>query len=109
LGPPESRPSAEPPCGLYDTTPNTSNALERTDSYNRSHLHDPDDRSPEILKLHKLHAEMGRAVLDAYGWTSLKPTREFPLDYEYGSIPDIHFPGRTNRNPARDFDLDHVI
>ena len=24
----------------------------------------------------------GRAVLDAYGWTDLKPTCEFLLDYE---------------------------
>ncbi len=45
-------------------------------------FHDPDERSPEILKLRELHAAMDRAVLDAYGWTDLKPTCEFLLDYE---------------------------
>jgi hypothetical protein len=29
-----------------------------------------------------LHAATDRAVLDAYGWTDLKPTCEFLLDYE---------------------------
>jgi len=51
-----------------------------TKTYNR--LHDPDERSPDILDLRKLHAAMDRAVLDAYGWTDLKPTCEFLLDYE---------------------------
>jgi hypothetical protein len=45
-------------------------------------FHDPDERSPDILKLRELHAAMDRAVLDAYGWTDLKPTCEFLLDYE---------------------------
>jgi hypothetical protein len=51
-----------------------------TKTYNR--FHDPDERSPEILELRELHAAMDRAVLDAYGWTELKPTCEFLLDYE---------------------------
>ena len=51
-----------------------------TKSYNR--FHDPDERSPDIVKLRELHAAMDRAVLDAYGWTDLKPTCEFLLDYE---------------------------
>jgi hypothetical protein len=51
-----------------------------TKTYNR--FHDPDERSPNILKLRELHAAMDRAVLDAYGWTDLKPTCEFLLDYE---------------------------
>ena len=51
-----------------------------TKTYNR--FHDPDERSPDILKLRELHAAMDRAVLDAYGWTDLKPTCEFLLDYE---------------------------
>ena len=38
-----------------------------TKTYNR--FHDPDERSPDILKLRELHAAMDRAVLDAYGWT----------------------------------------
>jgi len=50
-----------------------------TKTYNR--FHDPAERSPDILKLRELHAAMDRAVLDAYGWTDLKPTCEFLLDY----------------------------
>jgi hypothetical protein len=51
-----------------------------TKTYNR--FHDPNDRSPDIVKLRELHAAMDRAVFDAYGWTGLKPTCEFLLDYE---------------------------
>jgi hypothetical protein len=51
-----------------------------TKTYNR--FHDPNERSPDILKLRELHAAMDRAVLDAYGWTDLKPTCAFLLDYE---------------------------
>jgi len=51
-----------------------------TKTYNR--FHDPDEHNPYILKLRELHDVMDRAVLDAYGWTDLKPTCEFILDYE---------------------------
>jgi hypothetical protein len=51
-----------------------------TKTYNR--FHDRDEQSPNILKLRELHQQMDRAVLDAYGWTDLKPTCEFLLDYE---------------------------
>jgi len=51
-----------------------------TKSYNR--FHNPDERDPEIIRLRELHAAMDRAVLDAYGWTDLRPTHEFLLDYE---------------------------
>jgi hypothetical protein len=51
-----------------------------TKTYNR--FHDPNERSPDILKLRELHDAMDRAVLDAYGWTNLKPTCDFLLDYE---------------------------
>jgi hypothetical protein len=51
-----------------------------TKTYNR--FHDPGETTPEIQKLRTLHAAMDRAVLDAYGWTDLKPTFEFLLDYE---------------------------
>jgi hypothetical protein len=51
-----------------------------TNTYNR--FHDPDERHPEILKLRELHAEMDRAVLDAYGWTDIPTDCEFLLDYE---------------------------
>ena len=53
-----------------------------TKTYNR--FHDPDETSPDILKLRELHAAMDRAVLEAYGWHDLAQTAtcEFLLDYE---------------------------
>jgi hypothetical protein len=51
-----------------------------TKIYNR--FHDPNERSPDILKVRELHAAMDRAVLDSYSWTDLKPTCEFLLAYE---------------------------
>jgi hypothetical protein len=51
-----------------------------TKTYNR--FHNPEERDPDIIKLRELHDAMDRAVLDAYGWTDLKPTCEFILDYE---------------------------
>jgi len=51
-----------------------------TKTYNR--FHDPDEHDPDIVKLRDLHADMDRAVLDAYGWTNIQPTCEFILDYE---------------------------
>ena len=53
-----------------------------TKTYNR--FHDPDERSPDILKLRELHAAMDRAVLEAYDWHDLaqSATCEFLLDYE---------------------------
>ena len=46
-----------------------------TKTYNR--FHSPDDRTPGILRLRDLHADMDRAVLDAYGWTDILPTYDF--------------------------------
>ena len=51
-----------------------------TKTYNR--FHDPDERSPKIVELRKLHAAMDRAVLDAYGWRGIATQCEFLLDYE---------------------------
>ncbi|WP_437951437.1 DNA methyltransferase [Sorangium sp. So ce296] len=51
-----------------------------TKTYNR--FHDPDERSPGILKLRALHAEMDRAVLDAYGWHDVPTACEFLLDHD---------------------------
>lgn len=51
-----------------------------TKTYNR--FHDPDERSPGILKLRELHAAMDRAVLDCYGWTDVPTDCDFFLDYE---------------------------
>ncbi|MRG96406.1 Eco57I restriction-modification methylase domain-containing protein [Polyangium spumosum] len=46
-----------------------------TKTYNR--FHNPDERSPQIKKLRDLHAQMDRAVLDAYGWTDIQPVYDF--------------------------------
>ena len=51
-----------------------------TKTYNR--FHDPDERDPDILRLREVHADMDRAVLDAYGWNDLPTDCEFLLDYE---------------------------
>jgi hypothetical protein len=51
-----------------------------TDTYNR--FHDPNESSPDILKLRELHAAMDRAVLDAYGWSDISTDCDFFLDYE---------------------------
>jgi hypothetical protein len=46
-----------------------------TKTYNR--FHNPEERSPDILQLRALHAQMDRAVLDAYGWTDILPVYDF--------------------------------
>ena len=51
-----------------------------TKTYNR--FHDPEERSPKIAELRRLHAAMDRAVLDAYGWADISTDCEFLLDYE---------------------------
>ena len=51
-----------------------------TTTYNR--FHDPSERDPGILGLRELHDAIDCAVLDAYGWTDIRPTCEFLLDYE---------------------------
>ncbi len=51
-----------------------------TKTYNR--FHDPNESSPDILKLRELHAAMDRAVLAAYGWSDIPTGCEFLLDYE---------------------------
>lgn len=51
-----------------------------TATYNR--FHDPDETNPDILKLRELHAQMDRAVLDAYGWADIPTDCKFLLDYE---------------------------
>ncbi len=69
-----------------------------TKTYNR--FHDPNERSPDILKLRELHAAMDRAVLDAYGWTDLKPTCDFLLDYEEEEDEE-ESGGRRRKKPWR--------
>lgn len=80
-----------------------------TKTYNRFHDHDHDASEPNreivvgIQKLRHLHATMDRAVLDAYGWTDLKPTCEFLLDYEEGDADetDDRPTGRGRKKPWR--------
>jgi len=50
-----------------------------TKTYNR--FHDPGETSPDILRLRELHAEMDRAVLDAYDWTDVPTACEFIPDF----------------------------
>ena len=50
-----------------------------TDTYNRFHA--PQETDPDLLKLRDLHAQMDRAVLDAYGWTDIDTTCGSALDY----------------------------
>jgi hypothetical protein len=70
-----------------------------TKTYNR--FHDPDERSLDIIKLRELHAAMDRAVLDAYGWTDLKPTCEFVLDFEEDDEDEEGTGGRRRKKPWR--------
>jgi hypothetical protein len=75
-----------------------------TKTYNR--FHDPDERSPDPFKLRELHAAMDWVVLDAYGWTDVKPTCEFLLDYEDDEDQELatsnqELPTRRRRKPWR--------
>jgi MmeI, target recognition domain len=66
-----------------------------TKLYNR--FHDPDERSNAIGELRRLHNAMDRAVLDAYGWTDIRPTCEFELEWEDDGAEN----GRRRRKPWR--------
>ena len=56
------------------------NDVGLTKTYNR--FHDPDQRCPAVAELRDLHAEMDRAVLDAYGWTDIPGECEFFPEHE---------------------------
>ena len=66
-----------------------------TKVYNR--FHDPGERSNAIGELRRLHDAMDRAVLDAYGWTDIRPTSEFELEWEDEETEN----GRRRRKPWR--------
>jgi hypothetical protein len=70
-----------------------------TATYNR--FHDPDERDARIVHLRELHAEMDRAVLDAYGWHDVQPSCEFLLDYEEDSDDDEETGKRRKKKPRR--------
>ncbi|MBB2780290.1 UNVERIFIED_ORG: hypothetical protein GGE55_001672 [Rhizobium esperanzae] len=62
-----------------------------TKTYNR--FHDPVERSPGILRLRELHAEMDRAVLVACGWDDLAARAE-PVFLDETSENDHTYQGR---------------
>lgn len=73
-----------------------------TKTYGR--FHDPDDRTPEIVRLRELHDGVDRAVLDAYGWSDLRPACEFLLDYGTDEAEAANDDGegkRTRKKPWR--------
>jgi hypothetical protein len=51
-----------------------------TKTYNR--FHNPNDVSPEITQLRRLHDAMDRAVLDTYGWINLNFGCEFLSEFD---------------------------
>jgi hypothetical protein len=71
-----------------------------TDLYNR--FHDPEEKSPDILRLRELHTAMDRAVLDAYGWHEIPTACEFLLDYEEDDeSPEPGKKARKKKKPWR--------
>jgi hypothetical protein len=63
-------------------------------------LHDPQESHRAIIRLRELHDLMDRAVLDAYGWTDIRPRCEFILDFDDADREDEESPGRR-RKPYR--------
>jgi len=51
-----------------------------TKTYNR--FHDPNEDSPDIVRLRELHAAVDRAILDAYGWQDIQPVCEFIPEFD---------------------------
>lgn len=51
-----------------------------TKTYNR--FHSSSEESEVIAKLRSLHEQMDQAVLNAYGWSDLRPVPEFLADYD---------------------------
>lgn len=54
-----------------------------TKAYNR--FHNPNEQSRDVKKLRELHDAMDRAVLDAYGWSDLRPVCESFPEFEEDS------------------------
>ena len=45
-------------------------------------FHDPNSDIPEMPEMRRLHDEMDRAVLDAYGWGEIQPTCDFFPEFD---------------------------
>jgi hypothetical protein len=65
--------------------------------YNR--FHNPEDRTPAIIRLRELHAALDRAVFAVYGWNDSVPQCEFILDYE--DVGEEENASRRRRKPYR--------
>ena len=74
-------------------------AVGLTETYNR--FHNPDIVGNDVVALRESHAAMDRAVLDAYGWTDIRPTWEFLLDYEEEEDDADVSGGRRKKRPWR--------
>lgn len=68
-----------------------------TEVYNR--FHDPNEDSPDIVRLRELHAAMDRAVLDAYGWQDIQPVCEFIPEFDDEEDEDDN--GRSKKKKYR--------
>ena len=62
-------------------------------------FHDPDSDLPEITKLRELHDALDLAVLDAYGWASIRPRCEFFPEFDDEEQEDEN--GRVRRKRHR--------
>jgi hypothetical protein len=46
------------------------------------YFHDPENATASVVNVRELHDSMDRAVLDAYGWTDIKPKCEFIPEFD---------------------------
>jgi hypothetical protein len=67
--------------------------------YNR--FHDKYDDDPIVKKLRDFHAQIDRAVFDAYGWMDLQPVHDFILDYEEPEDEQESGKARKKKEPWR--------
>jgi hypothetical protein len=70
-----------------------------TKTYNR--FHRPDENSSDIVELRRLHDQMDRAVLDAYGWHDLQPVPAFFPEFDDDDEDDEG--GRPNRQKQKKY------
>jgi hypothetical protein len=76
-----------------------SNDEGLTTTYNR--FHNPDEHDAGILRLRALHDATDSAVLEAYGWSDLRPTCDFFLDYEEEDTQDDEGKPNKKKRPWR--------